>query len=84
MPFPKDIARGSKFVHSSHEPSKTTSEPSHEELVKELGPCNIISNQTGDIDNTSYAHIVRYFEDHNVYIKLEGFGLQSFEEGKEG
>ena len=36
MPFPKDIARGSKLVHSSHKPSKTTSEPSHEELVKEM------------------------------------------------
>ena len=38
-----------------------------------LGNCKLISSQTGDIDNTSYAHKVFLFEDHNAYIKIRGW-----------
>lgn len=38
-----------------------------------LGAYTEISYQKGDIDNTSYAHKVYLFTDHNIHIKLEGW-----------
>lgn len=38
-----------------------------------LGPYKVISSQTGAIDNTSYAHKVYLFTEHDVHIKLEGW-----------
>jgi len=38
-----------------------------------LGELELISKQTGDIDNTSYAHMVFLFKEHDVYIKLNGW-----------
>ena len=50
-----------------------------------LGEIKSISNQTGDINSTTYCHVVRLFVDHNVYIKLEGWyssysGSREFED----
>tara|TARA_R110000796_G_scaffold159388_3_gene276166 strand:- start:1299 stop:1610 length:312 start_codon:yes stop_codon:yes gene_type:complete len=56
----------------------TTSDFAYEEFDSfseelELGKCELISSQEGDIGNTSYAHRVFFFEDHNVHIKLNGW-----------
>tara|TARA_R110000737_G_scaffold351646_1_gene394525 strand:- start:425 stop:760 length:336 start_codon:yes stop_codon:yes gene_type:complete len=38
-----------------------------------LGEIKSISSQAGDIGNTSYAHEVFLFVDHDVHIKLKGW-----------
>ncbi len=38
-----------------------------------FGKADIIDEEGGYGGGGEYAHRVRFFEDHNVYIKLEGF-----------
>ena len=38
-----------------------------------LGNSSLVSSQKGDIDNTSYAHVVRHFDGPDVHVKLEGW-----------
>ncbi len=45
-----------------------------EDLDEEVfGKCDIIDEEGGHEGGGEYAHRVRFFEDHNVYIKLEGY-----------